>query len=219
MASAPPADPNAVRFADGAAPPSGCFGISRRTGTVACLVGQYALEGAAGERRVTLLSSSDAALPDLPVQVQVSTGVVRLEPQSRRVLDALMREGDFVALGAPVVVPVDSPQAFGGLVVELTAGTLDAQGGSWTSRPGAGDLKVIVRSEAREAERSERAPDESILLENTLSSVTCLAPSLAVRVLEPGVVLLERECRLDEGGGPEVVAGAWLCSSEQARCD
>ncbi|MBX3217620.1 MAG: hypothetical protein KF850_36650 [Labilithrix sp.] len=218
-APAPPADPGVVRFADGAAPPSGCFAISRRTGAVACLVGQYALEAASGERRVTFLSSADAMAPDIPVQVHVSTGSVKLAPQSQRALDTLMREGDFIALGAPVVVPVDSPQTFAGLVVELNAVALGAPDGSWINRAGAGDLKVVVRSETSDAERAARAPDQSPLLENTLSSVTCLAPSLAVRVLEHGVVLLERECRLDEGGGPEIVAGAWLCSSERARCE
>ncbi|MBX3207491.1 MAG: hypothetical protein KF764_20755 [Labilithrix sp.] len=212
--------PLPVRFAEGAAPPSGCFGVSRRTGAIACLVGQYALASAAGERRVTVLANSDQAVPDLPVRVRTSPHGVELEPASRRALDALMLEGDFVALGTPDVVPVESTRALGGLVVELRRVGLTPEDGLPPRPARASDLRVVVRVDAPDADGSGREADTTTaIFENTLSSVTCTAPSLTVRVLEPTVVLLERECRLDEGGEPEVVAGAWLCNSEHARCD
>ena len=83
------------------------------------------------------------------------------------------------------------------------------------------DLKVIVRSDAlTRKDAVDQPPDTTdVLFENTLTSVACAAPSLSVRVLGPTVVLIERECRLDGGGEPEVVSGAWLCDSERARCD
>ena len=57
-----------------------------------------------------------------------------------------------------------------------------------------------------------------VLLENTVSSVACVGPKLAVRKLEPAVVLVERKCLLEEGGAPEVVVSAWLCDAYRARC-
>ncbi len=208
-----PADPLSVRFGEGAAAPSGCFAVSRRTGAVACVLGQYAVASDAGGRHLSLLQSSDEGVPDVPVRVQKAQGGVKLESDSQRTLDALMREGDFVALGAPVMLSLDAPRSFGGLTVELRRGpTLLVEGLSPSAQ--LFDVEVIVRLEGR-----GEANAEDVLLANTLTSVACRAPSLAVRVLEPTIVLLERECRLDDVGEPEVLVAAWLCDSERARCD
>ena len=207
------AGPPAVRFPEGAAPPSGCFAISRRTGAVACLLGQYGLHTEAGERRLSLLQNSDEGVPDVPVRVKATVGGLELESHSRQMLDAIMREGDFVALGAPVSVPLDSPRSFGGMTIELRRASTSL---SEELPPDARiyDLEVVVHADTNELD----ATDE-VLLENTLTSVACLSPSLFVRVLEPRQVLIERECRLDESGEPELLVGAWLCDSDRARCD
>ena len=212
VAPRPSKDPLAVRFAEGSAAPSGCFALSRRTGAVACVLGQYGATTGSGERHLALLQSSEDAMPDIPIRVQATDSGVKLERQSQQTLDAIMREGDFIALDAPVFVPLDSPRSFAGLRVELRrASTSLAE----ELPPGAlvYDLKVIVRPDGLTEEKPE-----DVLLENTLTSVACHAPSLAVRVLEPTVVLLERECLLD-AGEPEVLVAAWLCDSERVRCD
>lgn len=212
------ADPVAVRFAEGAAPPSGCFAVSRRTGAVACALGQFGVGTTRGERYLSLLQSSDEALPFVPIRVQAAEGGLKLERQSQRTLDAIMREGDYIALGAPVAVPLESPRTFGELTVELRRASNSL---SEELPPGAGifDLKVIVQVDGRPEQNEGVVEKGDVLLENTLTSVACLSPSLTVRVLEPKVVLIERECRLDDLAEPEVVVGAWLCDSERARCD
>ncbi len=206
-------DSSAVRFGDGAAPPSGCFGISRRTGAVACVLGQFGVRKDSGERHLALLQSSDDVAPDIPIRVRASEGGLRLETESRRTLDTIMREGDFVELGAATPVPLDSPRSFGGITVELRRASTSL---SEELPPDARvfDLKVIVQADARDGESKDE-----VLLENTLTSVACSFPTLTVRVLEPRVVLVERECRLDDGDEPELLLGAWLCDSERARCD
>jgi hypothetical protein len=212
-------DPLVVRFAEGAPAPSGCFAQSRKTGRVACLVGRYSLRNDTGERRLTQLSNSDDGVPDVPVRVVLTESGVRLAPQSRRMLDALMREGDFVKLGASTILPSDSPRSFGGLRIELHR---------WEYAPhevlapeGTSDLKITVRPEASGLEdpAQAQAPESGILFENTLSAVACIDPSLTVRLLDPTVVLIERECRLESEDDLQVVLGAWLCSSDRARCD
>ena len=210
-------DPLEVRFADGAAAPAGCFAISRRTGAVACVLGQFGAMTGSGERHLVLLQSSDEVTPDIPVRVQMTDGVLKLERQTRQTLDTIMRDGDFVALGAPVSVPLDAPRSFGGITVELRTASTSL---SEELPPNAGvfDLNVIVHADGRAPEHEEQNKDE-VLLENTLTSVACLSPSLTVRVLEPKVVLIERECRLDDGREPELLLAAWLCDSERARCD
>ncbi len=211
------ADPLEVRFAEGAAPPAGCFAISRRTGAVACVLGQFGVATGSGERRLVLLQSSDEVVPDIPVRVQVTDGAVKLERQTRQTLDTLMRDGDFVALGAPVPVPLDAPRSFGGITVELrTASTALSE--ELPPNAAVFDLEVIVQVDGRPPEHEEESKGE-LLLENTLTSVACLSPNLTVRVLEPKVVLIERECRLEDGREPELLLGAWLCDSERARCD
>jgi len=206
-------DPRAVRFAEDATPPEGCFAISRRTGAVACLLGQFGVRTETGERHLSLLQSSDDVAPDIPIRVHASSGGLRLDDHSRKTLDAIMRDGDFITLGTPVAVPLDSPRSFGGITVELRRASTAL---SEELPPDAAifDLQVVVHADAR----AEEAKDE-VLLQNTLTSVACLSPSLSVRVLEPGVVLIERECRLDDGRAPELLLGAWLCDSERARCD
>jgi len=215
--TAPAIDSRAVRFLDGALAPSGCFARSRRTGAVACLVGQYSLGSEEGERRLSLLSPSDEGVPDVLVRVQTGSEGVRLAPYSQRALDALMREDDFVALGPAEIVPPDSPRVFGGLTVELRFTGGDPPGEASATAGQSGDLKVVVR-DARDAE-APPADGTDVLLENTLASVTCVDPRLAVRLLEPAVVLIERECLLQEGRSPEIVSGAWLCDGGRARCD
>ena len=208
-----PTDPLAVRFAEGAAPPSGCFAVSRRTGAVACALGQFGERSDSGQRHLSLLQSSEEAVPDLPLRVQATGSGLRLEPQSRLTLDSIMREGDFVALGAPLAVPLESPRSFGGMTVELRRAST-ALSEELPPNIGVFDLEVIVQVDARAEE-----PKSEVLLQNTLTSVACLSPSLTVRVLEPRVVLIERECRLEDGGVPELLVGAWLCDSERARCE
>ena len=110
-----------VRFGDDAAPPLGCFAVSRRTGAVACLVGQYGLQSESGERRLTVLLNTDDGVPDVLMHVRATTRGLELEPQSRHTLDAIMREGDFVKLSAPTFVPLDSPRSFGGLTIRAPA--------------------------------------------------------------------------------------------------
>lgn len=207
-----PNDALAVRFAEGAAAPSGCFAISRRTGAVACVLGHYGLTTASGERHLTLLQSSDESMPDIPVRVEATDTGMKLERQSRSTLDAIMREGDFIALGPPINVPLESSRAFGHFNIELRRASTSL---SEELPPGAGifDLKVVVRVD----ERTEESTD--VLFENTLTSVACLAPNLAVRLLEPSVMVIERECRLDDAVQPEIVLAAWLCNSDRARCD
>ncbi|MDF2696672.1 MAG: hypothetical protein K0S65_5055 [Labilithrix sp.] len=209
---------NAVRFPDGAAPPFGCFATSRRTGAVACVVGHYGATSDSGERRLTVLSSSEDATPDIPVRVHAVAGRLQLEQDSQRTLDTIMRNGDFIALGSASIVPPESPRSFGGLTVELRRLESTSYGSSGTIPSTYVDLKVIVRTELLPSiSPSDSAEKTDVLFENTLSSVTCVAPSLSVRVLEANSVLIERECRLEQEA--EVVVGAWLCDSARARCD
>ena len=219
--TASPPDSLEVRFGDDAAAPVGCFAVSRRTGAVACIVGQYGLASESGERRLTVLVNTDDGVPDVLMRVRATARGVELEPQSRQTLDTIMRDGDFVRLAAPTFVPTDAPRSFGGLTVELRREALPLPDGTPVSPDASSDLKVIVRSDALTTKDAaeQRLDMTDVLFENTLTSVACAAPSLSVRLLGPTVVLLERECRLEGMGEPEVVSGAWLCDSERARCD
>jgi hypothetical protein len=208
---------NTVRFPEGAPPPFGCFAMSRRTGAVACVVGHYGATSDGGERRLTVLSSSEDATPDVPVRVHAVAGKLQLEQDSQRTLDTLMRNGDFIALGSASIVPPETPRSVGGLTIELRR--IETTYGAVGSTPSTLlDLKVTVRIELLPSlSPPGSAETTDVLFENTLSSVTCVAPSLSVRVLETNAVLIERECRLEEEA--EVVVGAWLCDSARARCD
>jgi hypothetical protein len=209
-------DPLAVRFPEGSAPPSGCFARSRRTGAIACLVGHFGA-GAEGDRRLTILSTSDDATPDVPVRVRVAGGKTELDLASQRTLDSLMHDGEYMALGAPLLVPPESPRSFGNLIVELRRVESPSDEAIAAMLRSPADLKVIVRASTPPSDASPPTDRTDVLLENTLASVACSSPNLAVRVLEPNLVLVERECRLEEEA--EVVVGAWLCDSERARCD
>lgn len=201
-------DAVAVRFAEGAPPPSGCFAVSRRTGAIACLVGHHRVGSQLGERYLTVLSSRDDSPPNAMVHVRLSDGGPQLEPDSRRMLDALMLEGDYVALTPAVTLPPDAPRTFGKLTVELRREEIRTVPQIW-------DVAVVVRAETDDADAGSPEP----LLVNTLTAVTCAEPTVSVRELSPALLLVERECRADEDGETEVMLGAWLCDSARARCE
>jgi hypothetical protein len=207
MAAAPKVlDTGVVRFEDGAGAPSGCIGVSRRTGAVACVVGQYAGASDDGSRRLTLLGA-ESDVPDLPLHV---TGpALTLEHESRVALDQLMRDGEFVTLGPPVMVPVDSKATFGQLEVRFGNDTPD------TDRAGR-VIRVVVRSLVIPDPHPQWKSSAGVLLYDMLEDVACITPTLAVRSLDPDHVLLERICELADGG---VVAGAWLCDGARANCE
>lgn len=204
-------DPRVRSFREDAAPPSGCFARSRRSGAVACMLGQYRLGADTGERYLALLAPGDVAATATNVGVVRTVDGLRLDDRSRRRLDALMAEGEFVTLAPPVVLPPDTPRVFGALTIELHREELSAAPVSLS------DLSVVVRPESADA--GDAGPSAGALLVNTLTAVACIDPSLSVRMLEPSLVLVERECRIDEGTDTEITLGAWLCDSERARCD
>ena len=215
---ASPWDPRVVRFAEGSAPPYGCFAQSRRTGAVACVVGKHGIASEAGERRLSLLMNSDDGVADVLLRVQPSGVGLKLEATAQRALDALMRDGDFVALGPATTIEPNAARAFGKLTVELTrVESALYEAVSSEDLDGIG-IKLVVRSH-EPVDDAAPAGRTDVLLENTLTAIACKGPKLAVRVLEPSVVLLERECRIDDGAEPEVILGAWLCDSERMRCD
>jgi hypothetical protein len=209
-------DPLAVRFTEGAASPSGCFAISRRTGAVACLLGHYRAGSDWGERHLVVLSNSEEMVPEVTVLVQRTDSGVKLEPQSQRMLDALMRDGDFIGVGAPVTLPPNTPRSFGGLTIELRREEI------FLSSMSMSDIKVVVRVEPRDGDGgapSDQGENSDVLFANTLTTTACSEPSLSIRLLEPTIVLIERECRVDDGGDTEVTSSAWLCDSDRSRCD
>lgn len=210
----PPTDPFVVRFDEGAAPPTGCFALSRRTGAVACVLGHYRIRTDWGERHLSVLSNGDESLPDVAVLVQHTDAGLKLEPQSQRMLDTVMRAGDYITIPAPVTLPHDTPRTFGRLTIELRREEINMTPIS------AWELKVLVRREplGADAESDEGATD--VLLANTMTAtVACVDPSLSIRMLEPTIVLIERECRFDDDGDTEVTLSAWLCDSDRSRCD
>jgi hypothetical protein len=210
---------DAVRFPEGAAVPSGCFAQTRHGREVACILGEYGARSTSGERRLVRLTNTEDGFPPLPIHTRLESGVVVLENESRKMLDELMRAGDFVALGGATAVPVNSKREIGGLLIELdhpSSGRLR------------GDLKLVVRDSTRptpslddaDGDRdSDDGQEDDELFHNTLSLVRCDTATLAVRVLANGPVLVERECRRDQGGDAHVVLGAWLCDRELASCD
>jgi hypothetical protein len=201
-------DTLAVRFREGAAPPSGCFALSRRSGAVACLVGHHRVGSQFGERYLTVLSSRDDAPPNVPVHIRPSDAGPLLESESQRMLDELMVQGDYVALTPPLTLPPDGPRTFGKLTVELRREEIRSVPPIW-------DVAVAVRPETDDIDAGSADP----LLVNTLTAVTCAEPTISLRELSPSLLLVERECRADEDGETEVMLAAWLCDSERSRCE
>jgi hypothetical protein len=187
------------------------------------LVGQYQTRSAWGERHLSLLSNAEDAVPDVPIHVRVpraGSGIpLELDPSSLRTLDAIMVDGDFITLGPATAVPIDSPRVFGKLLIELRREEIGMRPDTtW-------DVRVVVRTDSEIEEDAQmpgglgRADGTDVLLANTLTSVACQSPSLSIRVLEPTIVLLERECRVEADGQVEVMLGAWICDSSRSRCD
>ena len=208
-------DPLAVRFSEGVGPPTGCFALSRRTGAIACVLGHFRVGSDWGERHLSILSNGDEATPDVPLLVQRTDDGLKLEPQSRQLLNGVMRDGDFIIMPAPVSLPTDTPRTFGKLTIELHREEIAM------STVTAWDLKVVVRAEPQgdDGEPGHEAAAD-VLFTNTLTALAaCVDPSLSIRMLEPTIVLVERECRVEDGADAEVTLSAWLCDSDRSRCD
>ncbi len=162
-----------------------------------------------GERYLSILSNGDDGIPNVSLHVEHVEGGLRLEVGSQRLLDAVMRDGDYITMDPPVIVTPDAPRAFGPLSVELHREEVPiASVTRW-------DLRLVVRVDP--------APDGDetggLLLQNTLTGVACADPTVAVRQLEPRLLLVERECRVDDETDSDLSVGAWLCDVERGRCD
>ena len=215
LAARPP-EPDGLHFAEGAAPPAGCFARSRRTGAVACVTGHFHPHGD-GERRLSILENEDA--PTAPLDLALAGGAALAEP-SRKALNERLGEGEYVALtGRPVRMTVGPPHVFGSFRVALERRTSHEHTGVPTS-----DLVLDVTRNA--LPREERPPDPwgdpdemtkgpSILFNNILSDVVCDVAAVDVRELDTRTILVERECRV----GDEIYLAATLCNDALGRCD
>jgi hypothetical protein len=216
----PPLDTNTAKKAEShfldenASAPSGCFAISKRTGRVACIVGEYTPTGSGSgsgsitsERKLTFLTTvaDQDVLPD--VDVHTLPGSPRLESSSRDTLNAIMREGDFVSIASlsrPEMIVLHAPgRSFGKLSIELQ----QTKAAHPTPGVAAWDVHVIVHAVGRR------------IFRNTLSDVECATPTLSVRAIDNGNYILERECRQGDAEDSITVLSAWLCSEDKLSCD
>ena len=196
----PPAEPEGLRFAAGAAPPAGCFARSLRTGALACVTGHFHPHGD-GERRLDILSNDDE--PTAPIDLE---GGPVLAEASRAKLNTLLRAGEFVPLTSHRSRQNVGPsQRFGPFHVQL-------QRSSYSDDA---DTGTVVRTDLVLDVTADADPEPEVLFHNTLRDVACDVATVDLRELDPRTILLERECQI----GDEIYLTAALCNGALGRCD